>query len=60
MQRDLFSAYLTLHVTPENKLDLKTAEIDYPVYLPALEKGLNGLKQLKKKSPQQIASSFGI
>ena len=60
MQRDLFSAYLALHVTPENKLDLKTAELDYPFYLPALEKGLNVLKQIKKKSPQKIASSFRI
>ena len=60
MQRDLFSAYLTIFVDSKNKLDLKSAKLDYPYYLPALEKCLEELKEKKKQSPQMIVSSFGI
>lgn len=60
MQRDLFSAYLTIFVDSKNKLDLKSAKLDYPYYLPVLEKCLEELKEKKKQSPQMIVSSFGI
>ena len=60
MQRDLFSAYLAIFVDSKNKLDLKSAKLDYKYYLPALEKCLEEIKEKKKQSPQMIVSSFGI
>ena len=59
MQRDLFSAYLALQVTPENKLDLKTAELDDPVYLPTyLRKRIKRIKTTKKEVSTKDSFKF--
>lgn len=60
MQRDLFSAYLALFVSSNNKLDMKQSQKNYSNYEPILNECLNKLKALKRTEPRKIISSFGI
>ena len=60
MQRDIFSAYLTLFVNASNQLNTKKAQKNYSSFEPIMNQCLSELKQLKKVSSHKVIASFGF